>query len=312
MSLKVLRPGLFATVQDLGRSGYREYGVSTGGAFDQASLVLANALLGNSINAAGIELTLLDAEFEAIRPLAVALTGGACTLRVAGGRSIELQSPCSVGVRAGERILVGRLHRGARAYLAVSGGLMTRVTLGSRSSEVPLRSGEILEVNEGWTAVRRVPSLPESLQPADRIRYIDGPDASLLRVSIENSGAYQVQASSNRMGLRLKGGSLEVRADPLRLSMPVAPGTIQVAGGQPIILGVNCGTMGGYPHVGQVIAADVDRLGQLRPGQCVRFERIGVEEARAINRRRRADLRECSVRLASLATDLGRMWMPDD
>ena len=86
------------------------------------------------------------------------------------------------------------------------------------------------------------------------------------------------------MGLRLEGDPVTVNSHPVRLSTPVAPGAVQVAGGQLIVLGVACGTMGGYPHVAHVISADLDRLGQLKPGDVVAFRRVTLEEARLLDR----------------------------
>jgi antagonist of KipI len=115
------------------------------------------------------------------------------------------------------------------------------------------------------------------------------------------SRRFQVGSRSNRMGLRLQGDPLEVSSPPDRLSAPVAPGTIQVAGGQLIVLGVVCGTMGGYPHVAQVISSDLDRLGQLRPGDCLTFRAVTLEEARHADRTARAQQRALTQRLALVA-----------
>jgi allophanate hydrolase subunit 2 len=103
------------------------------------------------------------------------------------------------------------------------------------------------------------------------------------------------------MGLRLEGDPVAVTSAPDRLSTPVAPGAIQVAGGQLIVLGVACGTMGGYPHVAHVISADLDRLGQLKPGDVVAFRRVTIEVARALDQAARQARRALRHRLATLA-----------
>jgi allophanate hydrolase subunit 2 len=114
------------------------------------------------------------------------------------------------------------------------------------------------------------------------------------------------------MGLRLEGPCLAMIAEPDRLSAPVAPGAIQAAGGQLIVLGVAGGTMGGYPHVAHVISADLDRIGQLRPGDVIAFRRVSVAEARELDRQSRQAHRALLVRVEGLARDhAGARLRPD-
>jgi antagonist of KipI len=138
------------------------------------------------------------------------------------------------------------------------------------------------------------------------IRVMDGPDADRVDLVALTTSRFVVSARSDRMGLRLDGDELAVRLDPERLSTPVSFGSIQVAGGRPIILGPAGGTMGGYPHVAQVISADLDRLGQLRPGQNTRFVRVGLEAARRLDRERSEALRHFVLILRTAAGD--RSW----
>jgi antagonist of KipI len=120
------------------------------------------------------------------------------------------------------------------------------------------------------------------------LRIIDGPDAALAADRDWWTKAhYRVGPHINRMGVRLEGPPLAVDAPADRISAPVAPGALQVAGGQVIILGVACGTMGGYPHVAHLISADLDRAGQLRPGDAVVFQKVSLREARDLDRAHR-------------------------
>ena len=289
MGLLVINPGVHTTVQDGGRFGYREWGVPVSGAFDQASQGLANALAGNPAGCAVIELTLVGGAYEARDTLPLALAGArmdATVLSPDGGRR-PLSIPQSFTLRPGERLHLGGSKTGARTYLAVRGGWQTPIVLGSRSREEPLRPGELLPALPGVSPVRR-PAENLCEEPAARpLRVIDGPDSPLLPPDFWDGRAFRVGEQSNRMGVRLEGAALPEVSQPDRISTPVAPGAVQVAGPVLLVLGVACGTMGGYPHVAHVISADLDRLGQLRPGDRVHFRHVPLDEARRIDERER-------------------------
>lgn len=307
MSLKVIDPGFWTTLQDAGRMGYREWGVPKGGAFDRGSADLANALVGNGPDAAVLELTLRGGTFEARESLGMALAGAPieAAVRNPAGHLRQLRSSSSFSIRAGDRLVLGRMTQGARAYLAVKHGFQTPLALGSRSTEEPLRQGDILPARSSTHPSRFLVEPAWNDPPARAIRIIAGPDASLLTdPDFWRHASFRVGSRSNRMGLRLEGPPLAIESDPDRLSAPVAPGAIQVAGGQLIVLGVACGTMGGYPHVAHVISADLDRLGQLRPGDIVHFEPVSLPQARDLDRSRRQVHRSLIARVSSLARDV--------
>lgn len=306
--LTVVEPGLFSTVQDRGRTGYRGFGVPQGGVFDRGSADLANALLGNPPDAAVLELTLVGGTYRAPGPLALALAGAALEARVRtpAGQEREFRSPVCFPIGEGDTVVLGALTGGARAYLAVLGGWRTPVVLGSRSSETPVRRGDLLPCAGGWTPVRHP---DQQFSPFNRdgsvtLRVIDGPDAGLVADGGRNRGAiHRVGARSDRMGLRLEGPEWGVAGAADRESTPVAPGAIQVAGGAPLVLGVACGTMGGYPYVAHVISADLDRLAQARPGDRLRFTRVTITEARRLDREDRRDRAGRRARVAAAAAD---------
>lgn len=306
--LAVIHPGLFATVQDLGRAGFRAWGVPVGGAFDAGSAGLANALLGNRLGSAVVEMTLTGGVFEARGALALALAGALLAAKIVGrdGREFPLATPLCFPLADGDRLVLGRTNGGARAYLAVLGGWQTPLVLGSRSDETPIPAGAVLPCAPGWTPVRRPDRVlvGSSAHATAPIRVIDGPDsARLASGQIDPERVYRVDPRSDRMGLRLEGPSWEVGDEPDRLSSPVAPGALQVAGGQPLLLGVASGTMGGYPHVAHVLSADLDRVGQLRPGDLLRFERMTLTEARRIDRLARTERADRLARVVSAAGD---------
>jgi 5-oxoprolinase (ATP-hydrolysing) subunit C len=308
MSLIVIDPGLSTTVQDAGRPGYREWGVGPGGAFDRGSADLANAVVGNPVGCAVLELTLTGGVYEAACPLALALAGAPMETKVVGPDGIEkpLRIPSSVSLDAGDRLIMGRAREGARTYLSVKGGWQTRLRLGSRSSEERLRAGDVLPAEPGAIPTR-YPAGPTWEPPtAEPIRIIEGPDGRSASAFDEASRAdrrFRVGSSSDRMGLRLEGDPLAVASAPERLSTPVAPGAIQAAGSQLIILGIACGTMGGYPHIAHVISADLDRLGQLKPGDLITFHPVTLEDARNADRQSRQARKTFFDRVSTAAQD---------
>ncbi len=299
MALVVVRAGAFTTVQDRGRPGWRDRGVPVGGAFDRLSFDLANALLGNPPDSAALELSLMGGEFYAEGPLSLALVGAEMPARIVspGGDVRDLRAPLSFRMRRGEWLQIGGASAGARLYLAVRGGWQVDPILGSRSSEARLEAGTRLDADPIEIPGAHLEHGHRPDPNAGPIRVIDGPDGSARLLDRHD---YRVSGSSDRMGLRLDGPPVSVETNPTRLSAPVAPGAIQVAGGRPILLGVAGGTMGGYPHVAHVISADLDRIGQARPGDTLRFQRIGLEDARMIDRARRADI-DAWLRIVRLA-----------
>ena len=309
MGLIVVHPGLFSTVQDRGRPGFRAFGVPPAGASDRRSAALANALLGNDLGAAVVELTLYGGVYEAGSPLALALAGApmAATVRSEHGPDRPLNVPGSFSLRDGERLALGATPVGARTYLATKGGWRTPVVLGSRSEERPLQPGDVLPCDAGRVPTRRPAPELDVFEAVDvsPVRLVAGPDeARLVGCNIGPSNRFRIGPDSNRMGLRLEGPVWEVSAGPERVSTPVAPGAVQVAGGQPLVLGVACGTMGGYPHVAHVISADLDRIAQARPGDWVRFVRVTTAEARRLDRDDRQGLGAKLARIRAAVNDI--------
>ncbi len=307
MGLLVIDAGLSTTVQDLGRPGYRQWGVPPGGPFDRGSAGLANALLGNSPDCAVVEITLWGGVYQADCPLALALAGAPIEARIIGSdsreRRIELPLSCSLGV--GERLVLGRTRDGARAYLAVKGGWQTSAILGSRSSEMRIVCGTVLPAEPGAIPTRHIGQMAWKSPTAEPFRVVPGPDEAVgsgFNRQFCVGGDFRVSSHSDRVGLRLEGEPLAVASPPERLSTPVAPGAIQVAGGQLIILGVACGTMGGYPQIAHVISADLDRIGQLKPGDTLHFLATTLDEARG-STESRAQNKFLTDRLKLLARD---------
>ncbi len=296
--LRVLSPGLSTLVVDFGRPTCRSLGVSVGGAADRRSLALGNALVGNPPDAAALEICLAGPTLIATCQLALVVYGAPFEIstdrrRLVVGHTFTLQ--------AGEELRIGGTPHGARAYLCVRGGLRVPKVLGSHSAFTPILAGDELACLPGSMPTRFLsPEGDEPLLDGETIlRTLDGAQAEWFRVEefYEHGAKFRVSSESNRMGLRLRGNPLTLPAREL-VSEPVCPGSVQVTrDGQCIILGVDGQTIGGYPKIAQVISADLDRLGQLRPGEAVRFQRVTLEVAEALYMQRRARTDEWLTRL---------------
>ncbi len=280
-----LEPGLMTTVQDLGRPGQRAAGVPSGGAADRLSAQLANLIVGNHPSAAVLEFTLLGPslrfEADAVIALAGAPVASRPTLR-------------PLVIRAGESLTLGHVTAGCRGYLAIAGGIDVPPVLGSRATYLPAGFGGLAGrplVAGDQLAAGPVPAVPNSLSwsldpsliplPTQgrpcRLRFIPAAaDTAGLKSLI--TATFPVTASSDRMGLRLRGRVPQAPASGV--SRAVLPGTIQLPpDGNPILLLADAQTIGGYAVLGQVIAADLPLAGQLRPGDEIQFEPTTIATA---------------------------------
>ena len=281
--IHVLAPGFLTTVQDLGRFGYSHFGISASGAADPLALRAGNLLVGNAENAPALEMTLTGGEFAFDGSAVISVTGSEFI------SSVPMWQP--VEIRHNEIVRFGPSRSGARSYLSVRGGLDVPLVMGSASVHVvtgvggrPLRRGDVLPI--GDRAVRR-PRKPALGTPAHRgtacLRTTAGPQARWFGDELYATG-YRVREESNRMGIRLQGLALPSPAGHM-ITEGVPLGAVQAPpDGQPIVLFVEHQTTGGYPKPANVISADFWRLGQLRPRDEVRFERITMEGALALLR----------------------------
>ena len=293
MTLEVLEPGWASRVVDLGRHDARSLGVPIGGAADRTALAIGNALVGNPPGAAGLEVCLSGPRLRAASDVACVLYGAPFTLTGPGhlvpGRSFTLH--------AGDELHFGGTAHGLRAYLCVRGGFETPLILGSRSALAPLQGSDHLPCPAGTIPVRYTRNLAPSFADSYQLRVLPGLQAGWFRDDDLYRREFTVGPASNRMGLRLQSDPLVVPEREL-LSEPVAPGAIQVTReGQCIVLGVDGQTIGGYPKIAQVIQADLDRLGQLRPGDRLTFVRVKDHEAVALFRHQHETLRRWLTRL---------------
>ncbi len=314
--LRILRPGWQTTLQDLGRRGYTAYGVPVAGAVDQQSLMIGNWLLGNRARTAALEITLTGPEVEFTGPAAFALTGApipAELIPADGGSPRPVPGWTSVLAGPGDRLRLGTVTAGCRAYLCVAGGFDLPPVLGSLSEDLfghvgplgrPLQAGDWLPIGlplhpPADLAGRRLPAdaIP-AFEGEAVIRLIPGPQAdqfpaaSLARLFAE---AFRVGPQADRQGIRLVGPEIRPEGPAEMLSEPIPPGALQVVpSGQPILLLSNRQTLGGYPKIATAVFTDLWRAAQLKEGDRVTFREADVAEGHAIawqERRRLGQIR---------------------
>lgn len=294
--LTLLTTPPFCTVQDLGRTGWRAEGVPLSGAMDPVALQAANDLVGNEPGAAGLEWALGGGRLRIEGATALAITGVAAEVRL-NGNAVPLWTTLSA--QAGDELEIRRLVAGRYLYLAVAGGLAVPALMGSRSTYLPggfggyegrrLQAGDVLPVGTRPAAVPAVGTVWPSTRRPDygrtRLRVLPGPQAALFDEAAWRtltSARYVVTPAGDRTGYRLEGPIITCRVEAALPSEAACPGAIQVpAAGQPIVLMADAPTVGGYPKIGVVIAADLPVLAQKRPGETVAFETVTLAEAQA-------------------------------
>lgn len=274
-ALHVVTAGLHTTVQDEGRWGFQHLGVPVGGALDLPALHRANALVGNDPAEAGLEITLVGGVFRAEGTLRIAVTGASFALTLDGRPA---PSDTTMTVSDGMALAFGERRAGARAYLAVRGGLDVPPVLGSRSAWplLPRRGALVDGVRlplAGRVAGPALAATWPSPMPSDVVRVLPGPDADQAPGALEAlcAGRYRVLPSMTRMACPLDG-------PPIRATMPQRPswgtvtGAVQVLpSGSPVLLLAERQTTGGYPIVAVVITADLWHVAQRGPGDELRF-----------------------------------------
>ncbi|MER5393603.1 biotin-dependent carboxyltransferase family protein [Saccharopolyspora sp. NPDC002686] len=314
--------GLSTTVQDSGRDGQYAIGMPPSGAMDQYSYEIANMLVGNPSGAAVLEATYLGPELEFTDARHVAVTGADCAVTI-NGEPAPTWRP--LRVEAGDVLAATQVRRGARPYLAVSGGIDVEPYLGSRSTYMltgiggfrgrALTAGDRLPLGSEQAAPATGAELPEELRldfPAvTELRFIVGLCSYRLTEDALRSfldTEWKVTKDADRVGYRLRGGSLDfvereqpfgAGSDPANvvdLGYPV--GSVQVPGGdEPIVLLNDAVTGGGYATIGTVISADRDLIAQTRTGSKLRFTAVDVDAAVAARQERRARLGKARIAL---------------
>ncbi|GAA4847240.1 biotin-dependent carboxyltransferase family protein [Kitasatospora terrestris] len=282
-TVRVLSPGYGTTVQDLGRPGWAALGVSPSGAADRPALRLANRLVGNDEDAAGLECLLGGLVLTFDHHTTVALAGAPCPAR-AGGREAGPYAP--IRLAPGEELHLGTAPAGLRVYLAVRGGLEVPPVLGSRSTDTlsglgPARlgTGDVLPVGRPPAAPPTADLAPQRPLPAEPVlRVVPGPrddwftPDALSRLCAE---PWAVTDRSDRIGMRLAGPALERSRPGELLSEGTVAGALQVPpAGRPILFLADHPVTGGYPVIAVVHQDDLPLAAQVRPGNTLRFQAV--------------------------------------
>ena len=302
--LRVVEPGLFTTVQDLGRPNAIAAGVPPGGAMDRFAHRAANLLVGNSETDATLECTLIGPHLLAEHACVIAITGADFEPRI---NAAPVATWTGIFMSAGDHMTFGARRSGGRAYIAVAGGFEADRWLGSASTNLMAGRGGMhgrnLKAGDQLATARPAigpavsgHDLPERLRP----RYLDhtlfaiaGPHAKRLDSDGRRllfGATFKVSREADRMGYRLEGPKLATSGDEL-LSFGLAAGAVQVPhAGQPILLMADHQTAGGYPVVATVVSASLPIAGQLVPGDDLRFAEVTSERARQMRRLQAAAL----------------------
>lgn len=284
----VIKPGILTTLQDLGRHGYQQYGIPVSGVMDTYALQVANILVGNLRNEAGLEVTLVGPSLEAKTTITVSITGAELSPSL-NGDPIEMWK--SLKMKPGDRLIFAKRKKGMRAYIAVAGGFDVSLFLGSKSRDRNSGLGMELEKNltlsgyvaDATTGIFVHDQLIPIYKSEVEIGIVEGPHTSSFTANVREAffnNTYKVDANSNRMGYRLLSDNTIQPHQAGIWSDPVPFGGIQIPGnGEPIILMADRQTTGGYPRIGTVISTDLPKIAQLVPHDKLHFYPISVEEA---------------------------------
>jgi biotin-dependent carboxylase-like uncharacterized protein len=320
VTITVLKPGALSQLQDLGRYGCQRYGVVVGGAMDEWSHRVANALVGNEEDEATLEITLTGPNLRFDAPARVAVCGADLSPRVDGAGGMQsLPHGRPVDIAAGSQLRFGERVAGARAYLAVAGGFDVPKVMGSRSTFVrggfggldgrALRTGDVLRLRahsrtgaaaksapENAASARAALTLsvpptpvvvpPPQAAPVQAIRIVAGRHWDVFTAEARHlllEASFRIGAQSDRMGYRLEGPEL-ARDRPIEMiSEAVTCGTIQVPpDGKPIVLMADRQTTGGYPKIASVASVDLGLLAQMASPEAVRFVLVTLVDAQRL------------------------------
>lgn len=285
-TFSVIRSGPLTTIQDGGRSGQHQLGLTEGGAMDFRSFALANRLVGNDIHSAALEISLGGLTLKCLKTAQICLTGAYCPLAI-NGKSVQLWQAHAVAPN--DIIEVGYAALGVRSYLSCSGGFISPQWFGSQATVIreglgeALKNGDQLDSHPSLTPLYKIHfSDQPSLRNSACLRFVPGYQWAHLATDQQQaflSTEYAISPANDRMGYQLAGTAIDTGIETL-YSEGISLGAIQITGnGQPIVLTNDRQTIGGYPKLGSVISEDLDKLAQLNSHATVTFKTIDPEAA---------------------------------
>jgi biotin-dependent carboxylase-like uncharacterized protein len=285
--------GPLCTIQDTGRTGWRRIGLPRSGALDTLALALANTLVGNPWDAPAIELFLAGMSIAvSCHPVRLAIAGAEMPTTIDGER---IAAHRSFVLHPGQRLTIGAVRRGATAVLAVEGGLVVPLILGSASLHVrsgvggldgrSLRPGDRIAVPRATRRTWELGARPLPIAAEQPLRIVPGPQDTLFSpadLDLLGHSEFRVTHECDRMAYRLNGRPLSPGAGHMFVSDGMVEGALQVTGsGQLIVPLADCQTIGGYPKIATLATADRRLLAQAPPGTIVRFVPVPVEVAQS-------------------------------
>ncbi|MEX0307886.1 MAG: biotin-dependent carboxyltransferase family protein [Ruegeria sp.] len=310
MTLAIHRIAPACTIQDHGRTGYLDQGLSRSGAADMLALHEGAALLGQNSTCAALELAGMGGEFEATAPTAIALTGAPMQASIDGS---PIAWNASHWVEPGQRLTIGSVQEGSYGYLHLGGGIDAEVFLGSRSAHLTARIGKAVQAGDLLPATG-TGRIGMKLSTDDRysggvLRVVASFQTSLFddeTLARFTQTDFRRGTRANRMGMQLdsEGEGFAAKGQLNILSEVITPGDIQMTGsGNPFILLPECQTTGGYPRIATVLPCDMPRAAQTPAGARVRFEFVTLEQAVALQSAYEADLARLPGRVEPLVRD---------
>ena len=302
MSIKITKPGIYSSVQDQGRFGFRRYGVPVSGSMDKFAAGIANLLIGNSRNEAVLEITLHGLEFIFLQDSLVSFAGGG-SRPYADHHALDMYK----AIWLPKDTVVNFRHHpdGCRLYMGIAGGWSEPLFMKSRSCFPTAGAGKVIKAGDQLSgglpsplAVKIVGEMDtskismagwgysETSIRTDIVRVIKGPEWDLFSEDSRNSwlrSSFTVTQSSNRMGYRLSGDPLLLGVKKEMISTAVTMGMVQVTpDGMPLLLMADAQTIGGYPRIATVIDADLPVCAQIKPGDKIRFKEVTPHFAEAL------------------------------
>ena len=295
---KVINPGLYSSIQDLGRYGYQKQGIVVSGTMDQFAIQAGNVLAGSLRNDAAIEITMMGPTLQALHNTIISICGANLSPMI---DNTPIRMWCSQFIGRGQVLSFGKRQNGMRAYVCVSGGIDVLKFLNSSSTYAkgkmggyegrPLEAGDLLhgkdkEIDTNRVGLGLADEFVPTYNPEDPIRVILGPDNDCFTkkgIRTFLNSTYTISNSADRMGYRLEGPEIEHKSKADIISDAINLGSIQVPkDGNPIILMSDRQTTGGYTRIANVITADIPLIAQRFPGQTIKFKSITVEKTQKL------------------------------